>query len=143
MEFLFFFYLSIKSFIETRAEARENLKKLSESWNKSIKRNSFTDKSPKPIDALGVADTSSKPDTPKVAVPARNNWKKDIVDNESELESENELVPESDEEGSSDYEEEDSESDEFVDAEAEVIDNYESGDSMDEEERREIEGAFI
>lgn len=140
MVFLFF-PLSIKSFIEVRAEARENLKKLSDSWNKSIKRNSLTNESPKPIDAMGVADTSSKTDTPKVAVPARNNWK-GIVDNESESDSENEMVPESDEEGSSDFEEEESESDEFIDAEAEMIENYESGDSMDEEERREIEGLY-
>lgn len=112
---------------------------MSDSWNKSIKRNSISDESPKPIDRLNAADTSSKTDTPKVSVPARNNWK-GLVDNESQSESDEEMVPESDEEGSSYYEEEESESDEFLDAQVEVIENYESGDSMDEDERREIQG---
>lgn len=119
-----------------RAEARENLKKLSESWNKSIKRNSLSNQSPKPIDASGDADTSGKMEekSAKKAVPARNNWST-VVDTESEPE-EDDLIPESDE--GTDGEEEESEN-EFFDS-VDVIEDYESGDSMDEEERREMKG---
>ncbi|XP_055300986.1 mucin-2 [Sitodiplosis mosellana] len=124
---------------EARAEARENLQILRDSWSKSIKRNSLSNEPSKPIDALGTADTSSKIDEQpaKKAVPARNNWK-GLVDSESEPE-EDELIPESDEGSDNEGEEEEESGNEFVDDVVEVIEDYESGDSMDEEERRERE----
>lgn len=123
-----------------RAEARDHLKKLSESWNESVKRNSLSNESPKPIDKLGVADTAKAEEKPaKKAVPARNNWSH-LVDSESEPEQD-ELVLETDE-GESQGEEGEETENEFVDDEVEVVENYESGDSMDEEEKREIEGLF-
>lgn len=90
---------------------------------------------------------SSKVETesPKVAVVARNNWgiSNGIVDSDSE--DDVDFIPDT-EEGSDGESQEDEDEDEheeqneFIDDEVEVIEDYQSGDSMDEEERREIEG---
>lgn len=117
-------------------ENREHLQKLRESWNKSVKRNSLSNESPKAIDKLGSEQTENA--APKKSVAARNNWSvsNGLIDSESELE---ETVPESSEEGSDEECDEESENSMFDDEAEEVVD-YNSGDSMEEDERREIEG---
>lgn len=124
-----------------QANARESLKKLKDSWNKSIKHSIISNESPTSIDRSGVSNTSNTEKQPaKEAVPARNNWgiSKGLVDSESESED-SEVVPDTEE--VTDDETEESEN-ELIDDGAEVIENYQSGDSMDEDERREIEGRF-
>ncbi|XP_031634025.1 protein slender lobes [Contarinia nasturtii] len=121
---------------ENREKARDSLKKLQDSWNKSIARHSLD--SSNPIDALGVADASDKTEEePVKKVVARNNWAilKGLVDSED---SDDDIVPET-EEGSDEENEDEEEANAFVDDEAEEVLDYETGDSMDDEERREIE----
>lgn len=135
-----------------RAKAREELKKLSESWNKSIKEYSISSDAPRPIDVSGIFNTSDKVNSAAVAdkrkdddapakksVPARNNWgiSNGLVDSDSE--PEHDLVAETEEEGS-DEEDSDENSNGIIDDQAEEVEDYNSGDSMDEEERREIDG---
>lgn len=97
--------------------------------------------SPKPIDTLGADKNDKTEDAPqKSAVPARNNWSVGLVDSDSEEES---IVPDSDGEAHDvEDEQEDEQSDnEFINDEAEEAgEDYQSGDSMDEDERRELNG---
>lgn len=107
------------------------------SWSKTAKRISLSEDSPDPIDALGI-DTSKKMDdeVKKEAVPARNNWSVGLVDSDSEPES---IVPDSEDEQEEECSDEQSDN-EFIDDQAEEVESYSSGDSMDEDERREIDG---
>lgn len=91
-----------------------------------------------------VTDSNSAKEAPaKKSVPARNNWSRKLVDSESEPEEvELILISEDASDDGSDEDMEKSEN-EFIDDEAEEVENYQSGDSMDEEEKREIEGKNI
>lgn len=130
-------------FTEEREKARDSLKKLQESWNMSIKRRSVdANDASIPIDTLGAAEVDSKTDEkPVEKVTARNTWKpvQSICDTENEEEIA-ETEEGSDESGE---EEEIFERSEYVLYQAEEAEDYESGDSMDEDERREIEGKFF
>lgn len=105
-----------------------------------MKRNSLTNDSPKPIDKFGIDQTEDM--TSKKSVAARNNWNiaKGLIDSDTEPE-ETESIAESDEEcdDEEDDDEEGSEN-ELVDDEAEEIEDYNSGDSIDEDERQEFKG---
>lgn len=122
------------------------MKKLQDSWNKSIKRSSLSNDSTNPIDTLNITNSSKvEAESPKKAVVARNNWgiSNGIVDSDSEEDVD--FIPHSEEDSDGESQEDEDEHEheernELVDDEVEVIENYESGDSMDEEERREIEG---
>lgn len=107
--------------------SREKLKKLSTSWTHSIKRNSID--APY-IDGLGVKDKSLTGAVdeapPKEFIAARNRLEEsDDSDHGHDEEDENEL-----EKPKNEF---------VVDEAGEATDGYESGDSMQSEERREIE----
>lgn len=134
--YLTLYFIEIMS--EKRASAREGLNKLAESWSKSLKR--ISNKASEPIDRLGLDDESKKAEEdvpPKESVPARNNWgmPNGLVDSDSD--ADNEVVPDSEQESD---EESEANSNEFVNDMADEVDDYNSGDSMDENERRDIEG---
>lgn len=134
----FFFFIRIIS--EKRANAREKLVQLKDSWSKSLKR--ISGEASAPIDRQGLADESkaAEKEVPaKKSVPARNNWgmSNGLVDSDSDTELEE--VPDSEEESDAENE---ANSNEFIQNEAEEVEHYDTGDSMDEDERREIEGLF-
>lgn len=141
-----FFFSILFNISEKRANAREELTKLRDSWGKSLKR--ISNEGLSVIDSLGAADQNktAEPNVPsKQFVPARNNWavSKGLVDSDSE--SEHDIVPETEVESGdeSDNEDDANGGNEFVANEAEEVgSDYNSGDSMDEEERHEIEGNF-
>lgn len=130
---MFFFQL----FLDVADKNAEKQQKFGASWSKPIRQVSLTYDSPKPIDTLGADATDTTEDEPpKNAVPARNSWTVGIVDSESEAE----ILPDSEEENQED-EQSESDENEFLDDEAEEAgEDYVSGDSMDEDERREVEG---
>lgn len=107
---------------------------LKDSWSKSVKRNSLMNESPKPIDKLGTDQIEKE--SAKKSVPVKNNWQKGLIDTDSESEDDEDYIAESCEEEDDISDSEDS----MIDVEADEIENYNSGDSMDEEERQEIKG---
>lgn len=117
--------------IEEYDSAIENLNVLSQSWNKSVKRNSIGEDGPSSIDGLGVQEPKVK-ESSKKAVPARNNWSvsKGLIDSDSESDVEDDV--ENEEESDDD---DDSEHSGFKADEAEYVEDYESGDSLEEEDR--------
>lgn len=119
-------FLNIKPFPEHLKGSRDKLKEMSASWTQSIKRNSI--ELPY-IDGLGVQNKSAvgavDDVTPKKFITARNR-----------LEDSDESDPDEDQD---EDEEPEKPRNEFIADEAEEIDGYQSGDSMDSEERREIE----
>lgn len=130
--------LSIDDTKET-TEDEQNFRR--KSWSKTVKRISLSDDLPKPIDALGI-ETKEKTEgeSKKEAVTARNNWIVDLVDSESEQDS---VVPDSDEEISDEQSDDEHSGNLFIDDEAEEAENYNSGDSMDSDDRREVKGIFL
>lgn len=103
----------------------------------------MSDDSSNAIDALGIDTEKQGEDEPKKeVVTARNTWTVGLVDSDSES-----IIHDTDEEGG-DEEDEDSgensdEGNEYIDDEAEVVENYNSGDSMDSDQRREMAGMFL
>lgn len=131
--FIVFFFFN--SLAEKHVKDPERPQKFGESWTKSIRQISYD--SPKPIDTFGIDknDDKTKDKPSKKSVPARNSWSA-LVDSESGSES---IVPDSEEESVVDEQSEN----EYIDDEAVEVENYNSGDSMDESERREAEGTFV
>lgn len=109
---------------------QERLKPFSELWNQSLKAGTSG------IDKIDNKGDQVDEQPAKVAVPARNNWSaaKGLIDSDSESEPETDHVPESENEG--EQSEEESEGSGFVIDKAEAVDDYESGDSEDEEDRQ-------
>lgn len=93
----------------------------------------MSEDAPEAIDAFGI-DKSKNEEPKKEAVVARNNWCAGLIDSESEQGS---VAPDSDGESESEQSK-----NEFIDDEADEAENYNSGDSMDSDERREIAGMF-
>lgn len=103
------------------------------------KLNKARDSTNKQIADLIESKTPTETEKPKPFVIARNNWSfgNGLVDTESDPDSNdgsiiNETVY------SDEHEAEESDNS-LIDDEVEVVDDYESGDSMDEDERQEIE----
>lgn len=136
--YLTIFFIRIIS--EKCANAREKLVQLKDSWSKSLKR--ISGEASAAIDRHGLADESkaAEKEVPaKKSVAARNNWgmSNGLVDSDSDTELE--VVPDSEEESDDENE---ASSNELIQNEAEEVEDYDTGDSMDEDERREIEGLF-
>lgn len=121
-----FNFLNIEPFSEHLKGSRDKLKEMSANWSQSIKRNSIDLPY---IDGLGVQNKSAtgavEEVTPKRFIAARNR-----------LEDSEESDPDQDQDKD---EEPEKPRNEFIVDEADEIDGYQSGDSMDSEERREIE----
>lgn len=111
-------------------EYQQRLKPLSESWNQSIKAGTSD------IDKIDNKGDQVDEQPAKVAVPVRNNWSvtKGLIDSDSESEPETDHVSASENGGEQSGEE--SESSGFIIDKAEAVDDYESGDSEDEEDRQ-------
>lgn len=104
-----------------------------------MKRNSISNDSPTAIDASNESSEQVDDQPAKKSVAARNNWAAPgLIDTESEPESEVDIVRDSEESC-----EEEEHSDNFLDDGAEEVNDYNSGDSMDEDERQEIDGKLI
>lgn len=132
--------------IEMHAKARESLKQMQISYTTTIKRTAIPNE---PIDRSGVEESSKTEEgSAKKFVPARNNWSaasNGLITNDSDVEDEDEVIAETEQEDCEEESEEESENfgNKFHDDEAEVVEDYQSGDSMDEEEKREIQGTHI
>lgn len=117
---------------------QEILKPLSESWNQPVVRRSTDKEGISSIDKLDNKKDEADDQPVKTSVPAHNNWAvtKGLIDSDSEPEPEPEAdhIPES--ENESEQSEKESEHSGLIDDKAEAIDDYQSGDSEDEEERQ-------
>lgn len=118
------------------ADFQQKLKPLSQSWNQSLQSVSTEKTGTSGIDTLDNKKDQVDEQPAKVAVPVRNNWAitKGLIDSDSEPEPEPDNIQKIENEG--EQSEEESEHSGLLDDKAEAVDDYESGDSENEEDRQ-------
>lgn len=115
---------------------QQKLEPLSQSWKQPLQSVSTEKAGTSGIDTLDNKEDQVDEQPAKVAVPARNNWAitKGLIDSDSESEPEPDNIPNIENEGEQSQEE--NEHSGLLDDKAEAVDDYESGDSENEEDRQ-------